>query len=327
VPSFVYSEVNHHNNTEEDPISFKRPTNRIADFVVHTNILSPKDNHSTIGQLSIGFSSIRLDQYIVQRLKNDFAAILVLLCLNILLVYFVLKWAIRPIEELSETLHRLSAEDFQTEIPLLGRDDEIGDIARAASVFKNNGLELNTIQDSIQQKINDQTKNLTREKKKAERENRIKSKFLANMSHEIRTPLNSILGYGQLAKNSAENEKQKDYLDYINNSALSLLGIVNDILDFSKIRANKLNIEKTEFNINDNINQILEQLIGKTSENNIELLAMVPETIPPLLLGDPLRLSQVLNNLLTNAIKFTKTGEVVLLVESIYQDKTKIGVF
>ncbi|MCU7834904.1 MAG: response regulator [gamma proteobacterium symbiont of Taylorina sp.] len=324
VPSFIQSEVSHLNNTEEDPIRLKRKTNNTAHILVHADILSPRDNSTIIGKLSLSFSSIRLDQYIVQRFMDDFIVIFILLCLNVLLVYFVLKWAIKPIEELSDTLHRLSEQDFQIEIPLLERDDELGDIARAANIFKNNGVELNTIQDSIQQKVYDQTKALAREKKKAERENRIKSKFLANMSHEIRTPLNSILGYGQLAKSSAENEKQKDYLDHIYNSALSLLGIVNDILDFSKIKANKLDIEKTEFNLKVITNQILEQLIGKSGQSKFELLGMIPETIPSVLLGDPLRLTQVLNNLLTNAIKFTKEGEVVLLVESIYQDKEKV---
>ncbi|MCU7966949.1 MAG: response regulator, partial [gamma proteobacterium symbiont of Bathyaustriella thionipta] len=144
------------------------------------------------------------------------------------------------------------------------------------------------------------------------------------MSHEIRTPLNAILGFGQLAKASAENDKQKNYLNNIYNSAQSLLGIINDILDFSKIEANKLDIEETQFNLKEIAHQSLEQLIDKASENNIELLGMISSNIPATLIGDPLRLSQVFNNLLSNAIKFTEVGEVVLFIKLSYRDKDKI---
>ena len=209
-PDFIQSEVRHHDNSKAASIAHKnnKATEKI---LINTNIISPKDNTTIIGKLSLSFSSISLEHYIVQRLMSNFIEILILLFLNITLVYFVLKWALNPIEELSDTLHRLSKQDFKTEIPLLERHDELGDIARAANIFKNNGVELNSLQDSLEKKIYDQTKVLAIEKQQAVRENRIKSKFLANMSHEIRTPLNAILGYGRLAKISAENEKQVDH--------------------------------------------------------------------------------------------------------------------
>lgn len=323
-PSFIKSEVRHDDNSTVASISRKDNNNAAAKILVNADIISPKDNTSIIGKLSLSLSTISLNKYIVQRLMDNFVEIFILLCFNIILVYFVLKWAIKPIEELSDTLNRLSKQDFETTIPLLERQDELGDIARAANVFKNNGVELSSLQQSFQKKIYDQTKTLAIEKKQAVHENRIKSKFLANMSHEIRTPLNAILGFSQLAKASAENDKQKGYLNNINNSARSLLGIINDILDFSKIEANKLDIEETVFNLKEIANQSLEQLIDTASENNIELLGMISERVPENLIGDPLRLSQVFNNLLSNAIKFTKKGGVVLFIEPSYQDKDKV---
>lgn len=323
-PSFIQSEVVHHDNTKVALMRQQKNKNAPAVITVHANIISPKDDLDIIGKLSLSFSSISLKQYILQRLTDNFMEIFILLCFNIALVFLLLKSAIKPLEELSDTLHRISRQDFETEIPLLERHDEIGDIARAANVFKNNGVELSSLQQTLQQRVHEQTKNLSREKRRAQRESRIKSKFLANMSHEIRTPLNAILGFGQLAKASAENEKQKDHLNKIYNSALSLLGIINDILDFSKIEANKLDIEETEFNLKKIANQSLELFIDKACHNNIELLGMIPENIPATMIGDPLRLSQILNNLLSNAIKFTKAGEVVLFIEPGYQDKENI---
>ena len=304
-------------------LSFKN-SSEIESIQVTVNVYSVKNKTDIIGKLSLKFTSVSLYEYIKQRLKGELAVIFLLLCFNLALVYFVLKWAIKPIEELSDSLRRISQKDYQIEIPLLGRDDELGDIARAADVFKKNALQLDIIQDSMQQKIYEHTKVLARGKKQAERENRIKSKFLANMSHEIRTPLNAILGYVQLAKASAENEKQKKHLNTIFMSAQSLLSILNDILDFSKIKANKLDVEETSFNVKEIAHQCLEQNIDKACIKNIELLGMIPESLTSNLIGDPLRLSQVLNNLLSNAIKFTKTGEVTLVIESVYQDMENI---
>ena len=323
-PSFIQAQILSRDNSEVASITFKQAINAENIIYVDADISSPKDDTSLIGKLSIGFYYDSFSQYILQRIMNEFLEISVLLCLNVLLVFFVLRWAIRPIEELSEALHRISEHDFKAAIPLLERNDELGDIARAANVFKENALQLDNLQDSIQQKIYAHTKTLAKEKKQAERENRIKSKFLANMSHEIRTPLNAIIGYVQLAKASAENEKQKNHLNTIFISAQSLLNIINDILDFSKIKANKLDVEETIFDLKEISNQCLDQFIDKASINNIELLGMIPANLPKKLKGDPLRLAQVLNNLLSNAIKFTKKGEVSLYIEPTYQDMENI---
>jgi PAS domain S-box-containing protein len=141
-----------------------------------------------------------------------------------------------------------------------------------------------------------------------------KSDFLANMSHEIRTPMNAILGFTHLALKTELTVKQRDYLTKTKVAAQALLGIINDILDFSKIEAGKLEVENTEFRLE----QVLEDLssvVGqKVQDKNLEFLIASPNDLPPNLIGDPLRLGQILINLVNNAVKFTDRGEVVVTV-------------
>lgn len=156
---------------------------------------------------------------------------------------------------------------------------------------------------------------LTGAKEAAEAATRAKSDFLANMSHEIRTPMNAIIGLSYLALKTSLNAKQRDYLNKIHNAGTSLLAVINDILDFSKIEAGKLDIETTDFKLDDVINSVTTVTAQKAQEKGLELLAEVPGTVPQFLLGDPLRLGQILTNLINNAVKFTEHGEIRLKAE------------
>ena len=152
-----------------------------------------------------------------------------------------------------------------------------------------------------------------RAKQAADDANKAKSEFLANMSHEIRTPMNAIIGMSHLALKTRLDTKQQDYVNKIDLSAKSLLGIINDILDFSKIEAGKLDMEQIEFELSQTLENVSSMITVKAQEKeSLEVLFRIDPNIPPFLVGDPLRLGQVLVNLGNNAVKFTDEGEIVL---------------
>jgi len=149
-------------------------------------------------------------------------------------------------------------------------------------------------------------------KSAAEAATRAKGEFLANMSHEIRTPLNAIVGLSFLAKQTELTPRQYDYLAKIDSSAETLLTVINDILDFSKIEAGKLTMEAAEFYLEEVLNKVADMVSMKADEKGLELIFSTDPSTPDELVGDPLRLGQVLINLVGNAVKFTEKGEVVV---------------
>ncbi|MEO8426138.1 MAG: response regulator [Verrucomicrobiota bacterium] len=161
-------------------------------------------------------------------------------------------------------------------------------------------------------------------KQKAEEATQMKSMFLANMSHEIRTPMNAIIGLSHLALKTPLNAKQRDYVSKVHNAGTSLLAIINDILDFSKIEAGKLDLETTDFKLDEVISSVTTLTAQKAHEKGLEFLAHVAPGIPENLLGDPLRLGQILTNFVNNAVKFTERGEIRLNMELLERTGEKV---
>lgn len=206
----------------------------------------------------------------------------------------------------------LSSQYRQTELSLRAENKERID----------SELALMDLKESLEIKVKQRTEEFEKEKEKAQEASKAKSNFLANMSHEIRTPMNGIIGMSHLALLTSLNDKQRTYIEKIDDSAKALLAIINDILDFSKIEAGKLTIEKNEFDLFKTIDATINLVEFKLHDKNLELIVSFSPEIGRNFYGDSLRLSQILTNLLSNAVKFTDFGEI-----GIYIAKTSEGIY
>ena len=243
-----------------------------------------------------------------------------------------LKHLHASLRHLTWTTQQIAKGDFNHEVSFMG-DFSVA-FNSMTQQLKDAFTERKKSNEILQKRINElddarlamlnMMEDLDEARNEAEDATKAKSEFLANMSHEIRTPMNAIMGMAHLAMKTDLTAKQYDYLKKVDISAKSLLGIINDILDFSKIEAGKMDMESVDFQLEDTLDNI-STLVGiKTQEKGLELLFKTDPSIPTALVGDPLRLGQILINLSNNAVKFTDAGEIVVSTELVKKDKAQV---
>lgn len=239
-------------------------------------------------------------------------ALVLILCASI--IYFSYRSITQPITKLSGTMKQLADGDTEVQVVYLDRNDEIGYMAQAIEVFRSNMIERNRVE-----------RELVAAKDNAEGASKAKASFLATMSHEIRTPMNGIIGMIDLLLTSKMNREQLSMTSTIRDSAFSLLNIINDILDFSKIEAGKLELENIKFSMSDLLESVVDTITPNADEKKVSIELYTDPKLPLHIFGDPIRIRQILFNLLGNAVKFSSNQDSkgVVRVSLKQHDQTK----
>ncbi|MCL9773455.1 two-component sensor histidine kinase BarA [Vibrio methylphosphonaticus] len=288
----------------------------------------------TLGYIAIelDLSSLRLQQY-----QEVFSAILVLilgLILSGIFAYRLMHDVTRPISHMKNMVDRIRRGhlDVRIEGKMHGELDSLKNGINAMAVsLSEYHVEM---QHSIDQATSDlretleqleiQNVELDIAKKRAQEAARVKSEFLANMSHELRTPLNGVIGFTRQMLKTQLSNSQTDYLQTIEKSANNLLNIINDILDFSKLEAGKLALENIPFEFQDSLEEVVALQATSAHEKGLELTLKVDAKVPNGLVGDPMRIQQILTNLVGNSIKFTERGNIDISVELKSQKEDRV---
>jgi two-component system sensor histidine kinase BarA len=293
--------------------------------------------------VTIGYVAMQIDkshlnfqqqsQYIVA-----FSFALLGSLLSAIFAFRLIKKVTKPINSMVQAIERIREGKLESRVSgqLIGElnflKNGINAMAQSLDSYQNEmhaSIDQATIdlRESLEQ-FEIQNVELSISKRKSQEANRVKSEFLANMSHELRTPLNGVIGFTRQVLKTPLTENQRDYLQTIDRSANNLLTIINDILDFSKLDAGKMVIENIPFSLRESIEETLTLLAPTAHKKNIELSINIPQELPDSLIGDTMRIKQIITNLISNAIKFTPQGSVSVDItsEEVNQKNIKLKV-
>ncbi|RLP53951.1 MAG: response regulator [Ketobacter sp.] len=280
-------------------------------------------------QADSGWLEVEIDRsnLIIEKYRSTLYMLLLLIVALVINGMIATRFSTRigdVVERIKSALNEMGEGNLEVRLP----EDAYGELRQLQSALNNLGNSIMEGQQELQQNVDQATEDLRETletieiqnieldlaRKEALEASRIKSEFLANMSHEIRTPLNGIIGFTNLLLKSHVSLTQRDYLDTIQKSSESLLSIINDILDFSKIEAGKLILDHVPLNFQEVVEDVLTMLAPLAHEKSLEQVSLFYSDVPIGIIGDPLRLKQILTNLVNNAIKFTEHGDVVIRV-------------